>query len=381
MSLSPIQQIFETIKKSNHNLITFRKNPNGDTVASALALALLLKKLGKPAEIVSDGFNLSKNFDFLPEAKKIQSNLSNLKKIILTLDLSQNKINDFSYDIRDNKLNIFITPESSLFDEKKISTSTSSFKYDLIFTVNTYDLESLGKIYDQNTEFFFNMPIINIDHSPDNEYFGQINLVEITATSTAEILFNLIESLDPKLLDEDIATCLLTGMIVKTKSFKTNQVTPRSLNIASQLIAAGARREQIIQNLYHTRTLATLKIWGKVLARLRNDSSKKLVWSLLEKRDFDELGLSPDCLLDVIDELIANAPEAETIILFYETTPNQIEGLIYTSKNYDALFLTKPFNPEGTKNLARFYLKDKSLLEAQREVIEKIKERLSEIII
>jgi phosphoesterase RecJ-like protein len=376
MGLSTVQQIFEAIKKSNHNLIAFRKNPNGDTIASALTLALLLKKMDKPVDVVSDGFTLPKNFDFLPEAKKINPSLSNLKKIILSLDLSQNKINDFSYDIKDNKLNIFITPENSLFDEKKISTSTSNFKYDLIFTVDTYDLESLGRVYDENTEFFFNMPVVNIDHSPDNEHFGQINLVEITATSTAEILFNLIESLDSKLLDENIATCLLTGMIVKTKSFKTNQVTPRSLNIASQLIAAGAKREQIIQNLYQTRTLATLKIWGKILARIRNDSGKKLVWSLLEKRDFDELGLKPDCLPDVIDELISNAPEAEIIILFYETAPDQICGLIHTNRNYNALTLTQPFNPVGVKTSAHFYLKDKSLFEAQREVIEKIKERL-----
>ncbi len=380
MSFSPVQQIFETIKKSNHSLIAFKKNPNGDAIASALALSLLLKKLNKPVDLVSDDFQLPKNFDFLPQAKQIQPALTNLKKVIVSLNLSQNKINDFSYDIKDDKLNIFITPEKNSFDEKKIEVATSDFKYDLIFTVDTYDLESLGKVYHQNAEFFFNKPIINIDHSPDNEHFGQINLVELTATSTAEILFNLIESLDSKFFDEAIATCLLTGLIVKTKSFKTNQVTPRSLTIASQLIAAGAKRDQIIQNLYRTRSLNHLKIWGKVLARIRHDPSKKLVWSLLEKRDFDEAGISPDCLSEVIDELISNSPEAEITILFYETIPNQVNGLIHTARNHDALTLAKPFNPDGNKNLAHFNLKEKSLLEAQREVITKVKERLTELV-
>jgi len=379
MSLTPVQQIFEAIKKSNHILITFRKNPNGDSIASALALALLLKKMNKPTDIISDGFTLPKNLDFLPEAKKIIPALTNLKKIIISLDLKENKINDFSYDVKEDKLNIFITPENSLFDQKKINITNSDFRYDLIFTVDTYDLESLGKIYDQNAEFFLHMPIINLDHSADNEHFGQINLVDITATSTAEIIFNLIESLDAKLMDEDIATCLLTGMITKTKSFKTNQVTPKSLGIASQLISLGAKRETIIQNLYRTRSLATLKIWGKVLARMKNDSGKKLVWSLLEKRDFDEVGLTPDSLPDVIDELIANAPEAEIIILFYETAPNQIGCLIHTAKNHDALAIVKPFGPDGTRNLARFKIEGKSLLEAQNEVIAKVKERLENI--
>lgn len=380
MGLSTFEQIEEAIKKSNRILIAFKKNPNGDTIASALALFLLLNKMGKIADIVSDGFVLSKNFEFLPEAKKINPVLANLKKITISFDLENNKINDFSYDIKDNKLNIFITPESSLFNAEKITTSSSNFKYDLIFTIDTYDLESLGKVFDQNTEFFFNLPIINIDHSPDNNHYGQINLVEITATSTAEIIFNLIEGMDAKLLDEDTATCLLTGMIVKTKSFKTNQVTPRSLNIASQLIATGAKREKIIQNLYRTRSIATLKIWGKLLARIRNDAAKKLVWSLLEKKDFDEVGLTPDCLPDVIEELISNTPEAEIIVLFYEIAPEQISGLIYTSRNHDAMDLIKPFNPSGTRNLAYFSEKGKSLLEVQREVITKVRERLENMI-
>jgi phosphoesterase RecJ-like protein len=380
MSLSTFEQIKETIQKSNRILIAFKKNPNGDTIASALALYFILRKMGKIADIVSDGFVLPKNFEFLPEAKKINPILANLKKITVSFDLENNKINDFSYDIKDNKLNIFITPESSLFDARKVTTSSSDFKYDLIITVDTYDLESLGKVFDQNTEFFFNLPIINIDHSPDNDHFGQINSVEITATSTAEIIFNLLEAIDPKFLDEDIATCLLTGMIVKTKSFKTNQVTPRSLNIASQLIATGGKREKIIQNLYRTRSIATLKIWGKILARIRNDSAKKLVWSLLEKKDFDEVGIGPDCLPDVIEELIANTPESEIIILFYETSLDHVSGLVYTSKNHDAMSLLKPFNPDGTRNLAYFSLKGKSLLEAQREVITKVRERLENMI-
>ena len=91
-------------------------------------------------------------------------------------------------------------------------------KYDLIITVDSPDLESLGKLFEENTDFFYNTPIINIDHSSDNENYGQINHVDLTASSTAELIFNMFEEYDMKMINEDIATCLLTGIFTATDS-------------------------------------------------------------------------------------------------------------------------------------------------------------------
>ena len=82
-----------------------------------------------------------------------------------------------------------------------------------------------------------------------------------------KILFNLITDYSRDLVDEDIATCLLAGLIAKTKSFKTQNITPQSLAISSQLLAMGAKREEIVNKLYRSRSLNVLKLWGRVLAR------------------------------------------------------------------------------------------------------------------
>jgi len=376
MALTPNQQIFELIKNSQKILIVFKKNFTGDALASSLAIFLLLKKLNKQADIVCHNFIIPQNYAFLPEIDKIKSEIKGLKRFIISLEIKDNKIKDFSYDIKNEKLNIYLTPEKGTLDEEKINFKAGDYKYDLIITIDTDDLESLGEIHEQNTDFFYNTPIINIDHNPENEQYGQINLVELTKTSIAEMLFDLIENYDLKLIDSEIATCLLAGMIAKTKSFRSSNVTPRVLNVASQLILNGAERDLIIQNLYRTKSINILKLWGKVLARLKNDSQYKMAWSYLQQKDFIELNLQNTNLTELIEELIANAPEAEIIILFYENQKKTISGQIYTSKNYDSLYLAKNFKPTGNKRLSEFEISKNDLIEAAREVIESIKANL-----
>jgi nanoRNase/pAp phosphatase (c-di-AMP/oligoRNAs hydrolase) len=377
VALNLNQQIFEATKQSNRILVTFQKDPNGDALSSGLGLALILQKLEKKVDVVSDNFSIPKNFSFLPKIEQVQPSIADLKKFVISFDISQNKINDLSYDIRGNKLNIFITPEQ-IIDKHEIKTGTSGFKYDLIFVVDTPDLESLGNVYYKNTDFFYHTPTINIDHSPANENFGQINLINLTAASTSEIIFQLLESLNINFLDEDIATLLLTGIISKTKSFKMPTVTPHTLSTASRLVAQGARREDIVKNLYQTKSFDTLKLWGRALARLRSDTSCNLVWTVLTREDFITTGASPDKLIEVVDELIFNSRHADIVALIYEAPEekNKICCFVSSEKNINLLSLTKPLESDGSKNLVNFCLFDKNIIDAEKKVINALKESL-----
>lgn len=377
MALNEIEQISEVIKKSSHVLITFRKDFSVDAVASALALYLILKKQNKLVDIVCSDFELVKTLQFLPESKKIKSEISNLQKFVIDVDIAKDKIEEFSYNAENNKLKIFITPKSGLLSQEDLSASNSEYKYDLIITIDTPDLESLGKIYQNSTDFFYHTSIINIDHSAENEHFGQINSTNMNAVATAEILYQLINDIDKNLLDAPVATCLLTGIISKTRSFKTNNVTPKTLQIAGNLINAGAEKEAIIKSLYRSRSLATLNLWGRVLARLKSDNGNKLIWSLITEHDFIQANADKADLPDVIDELISFIPSAEIVVIIY-----QLRGInhviVSTLKNDNALYLTSSFNPSGSKKFAEFSFNDISLQEAENTVIGKIKERLGQ---
>jgi len=391
--LTQEQQIFEQIKKAKNILITFKKTWDGDTVASALALFLFLKKLEKDVDLVAEEYPFSRLYSFLPAYGEIKNSLDNLRKFIISLDITNTKVSQIKYQKEEKSLNFIISPTDGFFTPADITTHSGGFKYDLIICVDTPDLESLGKIYDSDTEFFYQVPIINLDHNSNNEEFGQINFIELTAVSTSEILFSLFESYSRDLIDEAIATCLLAGMIAETKSFKTPNITPRALLTASQLISMGARREEIVTQLYRSRSLNVLKLWGRVLARLSSTLDNKLVWSTLNSADFSKTNSSEKDLTDVIDELIVNIPQAKVIVILYEkavsaeatvqtpfiTEPKTSTNiLIYSTKNIDSLNLIKEFNPGGIKSLARATV-DQPIGEAEKIIIATIEEKLNKL--
>ena len=138
--LTQEQQIFEQIKKAENILITFSQAQNGDSIASALALYLFLKKLDKKIEIAAEKIYQGVLFNFLPAYEKISDSLPNLKKFIISLDISNVKIGQIKYKIIDNNLNFIISPREGFFTHDDIKSRSGEFKYDLIIVIDTPDL-------------------------------------------------------------------------------------------------------------------------------------------------------------------------------------------------------------------------------------------------
>lgn len=364
------------MKKSTYALITARKNFQPDTIASALACGLLFKKLNKPYGIVCDGITLPEHLNFLPLSQEIKPQLENLQKLIISVALKDNEIDQFSYDIKEDKLNIYISPKHSAFQKDHIQTQFSPFKYDLICVLDSPDLDSLGKIVDDHADFFSQTPMINIDHHPSNENFGQINLVQFNASSTSEILFTLLKSFGMEYFDQDIATCLLAGITSKTKSFTEKFVTPKTFEIAKSLMEMGANRSQIIKNLYRNKTVATLNLWGRLLARLKTDEARKLAWSLLSENDFLESGATEKNLEGVVEEFIKDIPEIEIMVLFYQKGAATQVVVASVHQREDALALLSEHKPQGTKYLTGFLLQNTALVEAEKKIIPEVKRDL-----
>lgn len=379
MSFTTIQQIHQLLEDKKNILITFRKDNTGDAISSAIALLLFLEKMSKPVDVICDGFELPKNLSFLKKSDQIKDSFSYLQKFIMTLNVEKTGIQELSYDVKNQNLRIFVTPKQGSISKEDITTAQSDFKYDLIFTLNTQDLESLGTIYDNNTDLFYKTPIINIDNQPANERFGQINLIDLTASSSAEILFDLMKKLAEEYICEEVATALLSGVISETKSFRSDSVKPYTLSIASKLISMGADREKIVNNLYKTRTIPMLKLWGHTLTHMQHDNSIGLVWSTITRDDFVRCGAKETDLKDIIDELINNSPEAKITLLLHEHAGNdghKIHGLLNTNKNYDAKTLVERYNAKGTKDNASFIITEKTLKEAEHEVVQHLKTSL-----
>lgn len=375
------KQIFNQIEKSKSILLIFPADGSGDAIAATLALFLFLKNSGREVDMASS-LILEKNnpLSFLPNFNEIKNNLNNLRRFIVSLDISQAKVSQIKYTVENNLLNFIISPSEGWFKAEDVKSRAGEFKYDLIIALGSPDLESLGKIYDQNVEFFYKTTIINIDQQSANEEYGQINFIDLNAVALSEILFYLFKNYKPELITEDLATCLLAGIINKTKNFKTANLTPRTLLTTSQLIDLGARREEIVSKLYRSRDLNTLKLWGKILNNLKEGAAGQLIWSELRMADFLETGTTENNLGDIVDELIINVPTAKIVALLQEKESLKTKLTIYSLKNINALDFIKDYQPTGTIKIAKVYL-PLNLESAVKELIPKLQDKLDKLVL
>lgn len=314
----PFPDALHLIRESRVPLIMIPRAPSTDALAAGLATLLVLERLGKSPHLVSPEFQLPPNHGFLPKSDAVRRNLSSLRSFIVSVNTRDTKLDSLSYDLEGDQLRIYLTPKNGYYEPKDVTTSAGAFAYDLIILLGLPSLSDLGELYEQNAEFFYQTPIITIDHQPSHSRFGQVNLVDVVASSISEIVFETIRQLDDKLLDEHIATSLLAGIISNTKGFQTQSVTPRSLSVASHLISAGARRDVIIRHLYQTKTLPTLRVWGRALANIQADNENRLVWTTVTREDLKQTDATPEDAAGALDELMINTPTAETVVLFVE---------------------------------------------------------------
>ncbi len=373
MARTDIQQVQAVINSARNILITFPRSKALIAVGSSLALAIFLENLGKRTDIVSTDFELPSNLRFLPNVKRIASQPVSLRKFIISLNLANKRLKDLSYSLEKEKLNIYITPEQGSFTGEDLTTQSSDFAYDLIITLDTPDLNSLGSLFQDNTEFFYQTTIINIDNNAHNEHFGQVNLIDFNLASSAELIMEIIETTKPELLNANIATCLYTSLTMASKNFTSPQVTPRTLEKASKLITLGARREEVVTHLLRTKKLPTLKLWGRVLARLKSDSARKLVWSVLTPEDFIKSGADESDLPGVVEDLILGAVEAKTVVIIYEKNPGYTSVYLHAGIGRRADDLLKPFAPQGDQHTAYTTLTNCSVIEAEKKIIDYIK--------
>lgn len=321
MSLVPMEQFKNFLEKSKDILILIPENPSGDAVGSAWALYFFLEQDGLIPTIAFSN-NLSSRYSFLPRPERILTEISGARDFILQFDTTENKIANVRSEEKDNKLNIFITPQKGTINPKDFSFVLAKFKYDLVIVLDSPDLEKLGGIYEKNPDLFFEVPVVNIDYRSGNENFGQINLVDIVASSCSEILSNILENIDRNAIDKKVVDCLLSGIICATDSFQKKNTTPKALLAAANLMDKGADQQEIIRWLYKTQPLHILKLWGRAMAKLNWDEKAKLVWSELTVEDFVQSRASINDTSKILEKLQENHTEGKIFMAVYADTLN-----------------------------------------------------------
>ncbi|MBD3269923.1 hypothetical protein GF376_00175 [Candidatus Peregrinibacteria bacterium] len=375
-------QIIDLINRSENILVMPSSPPDGDSLGSAMALYLSLRKLNKKVTVVCAD-PVPEVYKFLPMMNTIKNELAVSPDFIITLDTENAKLDSIHSKVEHNKVNIILTAKKGQFSQQNVSFSHGPSKYDLIITVDTAATKQLGKFYEDNVKMFTEIPVINIDHHPSNENFGRINYVDVMNSATTEMILGILENLEEitskELVDEEVATLLLAGIITDTGSFQHSNTTPKSFSNSAKLIKRGARQQEIIQHVYKTKHLTTLKLWGRILSKIKIDQKHKFLWSVITQKDIKETGSNVDETGDIIDELMTNAPEVEIVLLLKERSDNILSGSVRTTSDaVDATQIAAMFGGGGHAKAAGFKIPNATFESQGMEIIEKIQKYQTE---
>ncbi len=376
--MTPLQQIVNTLKGSEKILVLGHQGPDGDSVGSTLGLLLALRKLGKNVSVASAD-PIPHVLDFLPNLDDIESSIAGANDLVVSFPLGDRKDAEIFHKIEDGNLKVFVRPVGgNPFTSEDAKFEAGEADYDLIICVDVPDLPQLGKLFETNPNIFYETPVINIDHHPSNTGYGKVNFVDTTAASSSELVLRLIKTLESeenkKLIDEDIATLILTGIITDTGSFQNANTTPRSFEVSADLIEAGGRQQEIIQHVYKTKQLSTLKLWGKVLSKIEFDADHRIVWSTVTDDDFKQSEAGDADVNGIIDELLTNAPGAEVVLLLKQKGDLVSGSLRTTTPAVSASEIAGIWGGGGHLQAAGFKIPDQKVEVAINEVLAKIRE-------
>jgi phosphoesterase RecJ-like protein len=208
--------------------------------------------------------------------------------------------------------------------------------FDLVIGLDSSDPLRLGRVY--KADRLAGVPLINIDHHVTNLYFGDVNLVDTGAASTAEIILTLLDHLGVS-IDEDgtpnktgIASCLLTGIVTDTLSFRTSNVTPRVLKAALRLVEAGASLSQVTHFAFNQRPLNELSLLAVGLNRLQTEAG--LAWSEISLADRYACGDRGNSDAGLVG-MLARTKEVHMAAVFAEKENAQVEISFRADPGFD----------------------------------------------
>jgi phosphoesterase RecJ-like protein len=162
--------------------------------------------------------------------------------------------------------------------------------------------------------------VIDVDHHHDNSRFGSINLVVADASSTAEIVRDLLRDLGVPLTPA-IAEALYVGLVTDTGRFQYSNTTPKALRLGAELIEAGADVHEIFQHVYENVKFAKLKLVGRALEHARLLDGGRVVVSYLLRADFEDAGATEPFSEGIID-FLRQVEDAELVALIRERPPD-----------------------------------------------------------
>lgn len=241
-------------------------------------------------------------------------------------------------------------------DTKDYKTDFDLEEYDGVFFVDCGNKRLTG-FHESKPEIFntTDRTIINIDHHPSNDEWGNINFKITEMASATMIVFKVLQGLGAN-ITPDTATALLLGIYTDTGGFMHQNTTPLTYLHASELVKLGANYKRIAREVFQKYDFCTLKLWGKVLQNLHVTKDGAAIVGV-EEKDYKDLGCKREDLGGVID-FINSMPEAKYSVLLSEDGKGNVKASLRTrDDSIDVKALAEKFGGGGHVKAAGFTIK------------------------
>ena len=319
----PLAETAAAIGESRSIVLACHVNPDGDALGSMLGLALALIPLGKDLVCLSQ--------DGVPDILRF---LPGTEMIVQTTDIPA---------------------------------------FDLALVVDSGELARVGESV---------KPLIararrtvDIDHHVTAGAFGDIRVLDAQAASTAEIVYALLQTIG-LLITPEIATCLFTGIITDTGSFRFQNVTADTLTVAARLIDAGASPSFVSEHVFENRTFAATKLLGLALSSLSRTPDGRIAWAHVTRDDFARLGAADEDSEGLVNP-VRSVRGAEVGVSFREMPDGTVRVSLRSREGVDVGKIAQQFGGGGHRMAAGCTL-TVPLAEAETAVLDALQAALPE---
>ncbi len=240
------QQVLDQINKANNVLVTVSNSPTVDELAASIGLTLLLNKMDKHATTVFSGV-VPSTIEFLQPEKTIETTTDSLRDFIIALDKS--KADKLRYKVENDVVRIFITPYKTSITQNDLEYSQGDFNVDLVLALGVTKQTDLDTAITAHGRILHDAVVSVLTNRDTPTELGTVNWQELQASSLCEMVAILSFELKPEMIDGQMATSLLTGIIAETDRFKNEKTSPVSLQLSSQLMSSGANQQLIAEKL------------------------------------------------------------------------------------------------------------------------------------
>lgn len=289
-----LQEVADLVNKSDQIMITAHILPDGDSVGSVIGLGLALEAIGKKVAMVMEG-KVPDLYGFLEGSEKI------------------------------------------------VAPNHLPWKPALCIFLDCTDPERAG------AEWFLplvsGVPVINLDHHISNSHYGTLNLVDGTASATAEVICRLLRVMDVT-FTKPVATALYTAIVMDTGGFQYENTSPETLRLAASLLEQGVHLGTLREKLYESRSIINISVIKLALDHLQLTPDGDIAWTALDYPSLANIKASGEHCEGIVNYPISIAG-VKVGILFREMENGMIKVGLRCRSSYDVNAIAAQFGGGG----------------------------------